>query len=386
MKRQRYLVLKSTSGLRGCSSAKRGRVGAGGRQGDSIVAEELSAPEAESLRQTSASLVVPVMPLRLTSPSARESHRTGAGLAWGVPAVGAEPNKWDGRRAVVAVLDSGIDDAHSAFVGVSIVARNFTEGVDHDVDGHGTHCAGTIFGRNVGGQRIGIAPGVQKAFIGKVVDDKGGSTESLSRAFRWVADEGAHVISMSLSVDFPKYLRELVDWGLSLEVATSRALIDYRDTIRLFEAMHGDVVARADNRGAGVIVIAGAGNETDRSKADWRIGVGMPAAARGVVSVAALGEGTPLTIASFSNIGATVAAPGVEILSAACGGGLIKMSGTSMAAPHAAGVAALWVDSILSNGERYASDLLRSRLVGGCTRLPGLAIEDVGAGLVTAPK
>jgi subtilisin family serine protease len=81
--------------------------------------------------------------------------------------VGADTSPFSGDGIVVAVLDTGIDASHPAFEGVDIVQKDFTgEGVG-DQHGHGTHCAGTIFGRTSEGTRIGVAPGVKKALIGK---------------------------------------------------------------------------------------------------------------------------------------------------------------------------------------------------------------------------
>jgi subtilisin family serine protease len=90
-------------------------------------------------------------------------------------------------------------------------------------------------------------------------------------------------------------------------------------------------------------------------------------------------------VADFSNVGASVAAPGVDILSAKAGGGFIVMSGTSTAAPHVAGVAALWAESLLASADRLDLGLLLARLTGNSQELPGVAAIDAGAGLVRAP-
>src|SRR5690606_41473924 len=89
-------------------------------------------------------------------------------VTWGVKAMGAYTSPFDGSGIVVAVLDTGIDPTHPAFAGVNLTRRNFTTAGDDDTHGHGTHCAGTIFGRAVNGTRIGVAPGVTEAVIGKV--------------------------------------------------------------------------------------------------------------------------------------------------------------------------------------------------------------------------
>ena len=93
---------------------------------------------------------------------------------------------------------------------MTILQKNFTQEEDDDNHGHGTHCAGTIFGREVDNQRIGVAPGVNTALIGKVLGTGGGSSATLASAINWAADKGAHVISMSLGIDFPGF----VDLGL----------------------------------------------------------------------------------------------------------------------------------------------------------------------------
>jgi hypothetical protein len=116
--------------------------------------------------------------------------------------------------------------------------------------------------------------------------------------------------------------------------------------------------------------------------------VSPPAGSEGFVAVGALERAADgaLEIAEFSNAGATVAAPGVDIQSARPGGGFAELSGTSMAAPHAAGVAALWAEGLLSSAGRIDVDILMARLTGNSEELAGVATGDAGAGLVRAPR
>jgi subtilisin family serine protease len=128
-------------------------------------------------------------------------------------------------------------------------------------------------------------------------------------------------------------------------------------------------------------------------QADYRIAVAPPAAADGVLSVGALGTaGAPhdrLSIAAFSNCRPQVCAPGVGVLSAQVGGGLVRLSGTSMASPHVAGLAALWAEreERQSGAVRIATISERVRGRAGRERLePGADVADVGGGLASAPQ
>lgn len=334
----------------------------------------------------------PAMPMTLIEPVESSQDVTEAGAAtWGVDAVGATSSPFTGSGVTVAVLDTGIDVSHPAFDAVDLTAKDFTgSGSADDTHGHGTHCAGTIFGRQVDGMRIGVATGVTKALIGKVLGGPGGGgSDTLCEAIMWAADNGANIISMSLGMDFPGWVNTLVDTrNLSIPVATSIALEQYRANIRLFEQLSNLLGARAAVAQT-VLVAAASGNESGRNATPgFVINVAPPAASAGIVSVGALGQ-TPdgLRIAPFSNTRATVAAPGVKVTSAKAGGGTTAMSGTSMATPHVAGVAALWAEKLAAQGSLNPV-VLQARLIGSATLNPlvsGTDPLDVGAGLVQAP-
>lgn len=309
---------------------------------------------------------------------------------WGISVVRADTSSFSGEGVVVAVLDTGIDKSHPAFAGVDIVEKDFTGSGNGDRHGHGTHCAGTIFGRDVGGTRIGIARGVKKALIGKVLNDTGGGTsEMMFRGMQWALDQGAQVISMSLGFDFPGAAKRMIAAGMPEEAAVSNALEAYRSNLRFFDALMQLVKARGAF-GDTAVVVAASGNESNRP--NFTVAASLPAAANDVVSVAALGRdnGGKLKTANFSNTMARIAAPGVDIVSAKVGGGFQSMSGTSMACPHVAGVAALWWEALKkSGGVKPSADLVVAKMMAGAvadTVLPAFGPIDRGMGSVTSPQ
>lgn len=333
-------------------------------------------------------LVVPTMPVRLIGPVPGASMTLTAN--WGIKAVRADRSPCDGSGVNVAILDTGIDTDHPAFSGMKLIEKDFSEHGNGDRNGHGTHCAGTFFGRNEDGRRIGIARGVQHALIGKVLgDDSVGQSEMIFQALAWAMEEHADIISMSIGFDFPGMITRLTEEGWPLTMATSTALEAYGGNLRMFDAIMAVFKAQAAF-GVSPLVIAAAGNESRRDiKSDYRVAVSLPAAAEDVVSVAAVGRNDgKFSVAEFSNIQARLAAPGVDITSAWTGGGLRTISGTSMACPHVAGVAALWWQFLRQADIKPTARNVSARLVSNARKNVFVANTDeadVGQGLVTAP-
>jgi subtilisin family serine protease len=312
-------------------------------------------------------------------------------ISWGVTAVGAS-DSWDGSGVTVAILDTGIDRTHPAFAEIEkIDEEDFTGEGNGDWNGHGTHCAGTICGRDVNGTRIGIARGVKRLLVAKVLSKEGGgSSDAIVDAMQWALKKGAHIISMSLGMDFPGYQKALVNGGRPEEVATSMALEGYLQNVRLFDGL-AKLIAAGEFMGRRAVVVAAAGNESRRDvSSSFTIAKAPPAAADGFLSVGAVqmtnNPDRPFKVAPFSNTKAAVAAPGVEIWSAWPGGGLRPLSGTSMATPHVAGVAALWAQKsmIENDGDVVIGDVI-DNLRSSAKMTPGLTREDVGKGVVQAP-
>lgn len=278
---------------------------------------------------------------------------------WGLDASGAVRSSYDGSDIRLAILDTGLDLEHPDFSGRDIVTRSFVDGEPaQDVQGHGTHCAGTAAGRRQGGNvpRYGVAPNAS-LFIGKVLNNRGAGRElDIMAGMAWAIDEGCQVISMSLGRD------------VSEEEA--------------FDPIYEEIAARALE--AGCLIVAASGNASDR-RYNYVAPVGSPANAPSILAVAAIGADGK--VAGFSSGGSgkaavDVAGPGVGIFSSfPQPQSYRKLQGTSMACPHVAGLAALWAQSDPSLRGRQ----LWEKLIESTVAVETESAIDIGAGLVIAP-
>ncbi|CAN5579994.1 hypothetical protein BH23ACT6_BH23ACT6_06450 [soil metagenome] len=270
---------------------------------------------------------------------------------WGLQAIGMGPGSPTGEGIRVAVLDTGMDLGHPDFAGRSITAKSFVEGeTAQDGHGHGTHCIGTSCGAtSQDGRRYGVAPGVD-VYAGKVLGDEGsGSDAGILAGINWAIANGCAIVSMSLGAD-----------------------------VREPHPPYTFAGRRALERGT--LIIAAAGNNA-RRPGDPGF-VGSPANSPEIMAVAAV-DGR-LAIAPFSArsvpfAGGQVdlAGPGVDVYSSwPMPTRYRSISGTSMATPHAAGVAALWAQTTGRRGLELWATLDKQ------SQRMALSSLDVGAGLV----
>jgi subtilisin len=271
-----------------------------------------------------------------------------AAVTWGLAAVRAPLSRFSGRNIKVAVLDTGFALGHPDFVGRPITAASFVGQPVMDLHGHGTHCTGTACGPRTpaGVPRYGIAY-ESLIHIGKVLTNTGtGTTAGILAGMNWAVARRCEVISMSLG------------GGTTPSAAYTAA---------------GQAALNA-----GCLVIAAAGNNSSRP--GFIAPTIAPANSPTVVSVAALDE--RLQVARFSCGGKVeIAGPGVNVFSSLP---LPRkhgiLSGTSMATPHVAGVAAL----IAQSNPAFRGIRLRDRLLRTARPLP-FPPRDVGRGLAQAP-
>ena len=225
-----------------------------------------------------------------------------------------------GAGAVVAVVDSGVAPGHPDLAGQVLPGRDFVQDDDapQDGNGHGTHVAGIALAAKGNATGISsVAPGAKLLPVRVLGDGGGGTSGDVAAGIDWARTHGAHVINLSLGAEVP-----------------------------VLGALGGDEIDAAIRRAlaAGILVVAAAGNN----------GVPVceqPAAAEGLLCVGAVDKRRQRSFFSSFGSGLGVVAPGgsglpaagEDVLSTVPPSGYEEIAGTSQAAPHVAGVAALLV-------------------------------------------
>lgn len=284
-----------------------------------------------------------------------------------MPQIGA-PDAWDagftGDGVTVGVLDSGIDTTHPDLDDVLVGARDFTgSGDTADRYGHGTHVASIALGSGEAsdGDNRGVAYGAD-LLVGKVLDDFGsGESSSIIDGMEWIAEAGADVVNMSLG-ESERYTDGTDPFSMAVDTLSAR---------------HGTLfVVAVGNEGLYGAVVP-------------------PGAANSALTVGAVDDDDQ--VAYFSSRGPRVrdyaikpdiTAPGVEIVAARADGTnewesdgpYTAWSGTSMAAPHVAGAAAV----LKQARPELTGPQLKAVLMGSAVHTSGGAFEE-GAGRVLVP-
>lgn len=268
------------------------------------------------------------------------TETTQAGATWGIDRIDQRTgingtyNYTDTGAGVTAyVIDTGIRTTHTQFGTRASVGYDALGGTGQDCNGHGTHVAGTI-----GGSTYGVAKGVRLVAV-RVLDCSGsGAWSSVIAGIDYVtyAHNGPSVANMSL--------------GGGLNTAVN------------------DAVARSTARGVTYAVAAGNSNANACSYS--------PSSAPSAITVGATGlSGSTDVRASFSNYGSCVDVfdPGVNITSAwySSNTATAVLSGTSMASPHVAGLAALYLQGNPTAAPATVDDVIKTTAVTGIVSSPG---------------
>jgi len=252
----------------------------------------------------------------------------------------------DSQDILIAVLDTGIDQAHIDLAGKVTANVNFTESPTFDdVHGHGTHVAGIIGA--IANNSTGIAGLAYNCSLMnvKVTDDRG-SCDALAVAegIVWAVNNGANVINISLEIREP---------SLELEEAVNYAWSQ------------------------GSLIVVAAGNDGSESPA-------YPAYYENCIAVAATNQDDHLAPLSNHGDWVDVAAPGWDIYSTLPDNEYGYKSGTSFACPYVSGMAALLFNVVTdTNGNGRLNDEVRAAIEAGCQEID---VTGVGGGRIDVTK
>jgi subtilisin family serine protease len=259
-----------------------------------------------------------------------------------------------GAGAVVAVVDSGVASGHPDLRGQLVAGRDIVDGdaTPADGEGHGTHVTGIVAAATDNGVGVAsVAPGARVMPVRVLASDGSGTVEDIAAGIDWARTHGADVVNLSLGSEVP-----------------------------IVGAAGGDAVDAAIRRavGAGIVVVAASGNSgvpVCEQPADGLVCVGAVDRRRMRSVFSSFGAGLALVAPG----GSAVPVDGEDVLSTVPPAGYDEMAGTSQAAPHVAGVAAL----LASVGVRGRAAVARMLSTATDLGQPGVDPE-YGYGLVNA--
>ena len=245
-----------------------------------------------------------------------------------------------GERVLVAVINSGIDSAHPELKGVVAGRFDAFKG-DPAPHKHGTAMASAIAAH---GRLLGVAPAAHILAVRAFDDAPAGAHATTTRildGLQWIAGSGARVVNMSFTGPADSSMHDMI----------------------------------ASLRRKGLVLVAAAGNDGPRASAAY------PAAYQEVIAVTATDADDKLLKVANHGGYVAVAAPGVDVFVAAPGGAYEFTTGTSVAAAHVSGLAAL----LIARNPGLTPDALQSILMKTAKDLgPQGRDEEFGAGLVDA--
>jgi len=268
-------------------------------------------------------------------------------LGWNLRQIGVTKlwrKGFTGKGVRVAHLDTGVDGKHPALAGVveefvefDATGQRVPHSTAFDTSNHGTLTAGIIAGRRNNDRAVGVAPGC--SLLSGIIIEGGDPTARLLAGLDWAVEKKVRIVNASLG--FPDYSEEFLP------------------VIKIL-------------RSNGILPVFAVGNEgpgTSRSPGNYAEAVSVGAIDR--KGVVAADSGSQRFNRTADPIVPDLVTPGVDIVSTDAGGGYRKANGSSMAAPHVAGLAALLWEATPDS----TVDQIEQAIFQSCTR-PQSAPED----------
>jgi subtilisin len=301
--------------------------------------------------------IVPAPQLRLIRPVAKAATESQPGYSWGLRSLQIDHLHTDGltgKDVLIGHLDTGVDASHPALEGAVQFFAEF-DSMGNYVDGspprdsaeHGTHTAGTLAGREVNGIRFGVAPGAKLASA--MVIEGGQQLARILGGMDWIVGQGARVLSMSLG------------------------LVGVDETLRAISRIL---------RARGVLPVFAIGNDAPgRSRYPGNYAEVLSVGAADSLGRVADFSSSQLFKRTQDPIVPDLVGPGVDVLSCVPGG-YVQMSGTSMATPHIAGLAALLMEARPDK----TIDEVETAIFRSCSLLPGMLVNRANRGFPNAVR
>lgn len=294
--------------------------------------------------------------LRLIKPVAATTATAQAGFTWGLKALGVDTlhaQGITGKGILVGHLDTGVDASHPALAGVVKAFAEFDSlgnqvpnARPSDSAEHGTHTAGTIAGQLIQGVQFGVAPGAKLASA--MVIEGGNVLARILGGMNWAVGQQVRILSMSLGLP-----------GTSNTFLAITRILRARGVLPVFAV---------GNEGPGTSRYPGNYAET--------------------LSVGAMDSSSDIAAFSSSqrfrrkkdSIVPDLVGPGVDVISCVPGGQFMKMSGTSMATPHIAGLAAL----LMQAKPGRTIDEIEAAIFKSCSLKPNMLVSRANRGFPNA--
>ena len=265
-------------------------------------------------------------------------------MPWGVARL--KPNAlWkitEGDGVKVAVIDTGINfnhpDLKANYAGGYNAIRPGSSAMDDQ--GHGTHVAGSIAAAKDGEGVVGVAPKAKLYGVKAMAKDGTGDISTMVRAVQWTIDNKMNIVNMSISVD------------------------------KDYEALRKAIKRAYD---AGITVVCSAGNDSGP--------VNIPAKYPFTIAVSASDPADFSAVFTSKGPEVDVMAPGMYVLSTSMDGKYQEMNGTSQAAPHISGLAALAYSLGYTEPEQIREVIRKSAEIAEFA-----TTEEQGAGIPNASK